>query len=39
MLAQQRNDLALEYFNKEKATWSEAQPFMDFLMQRYGLRP
>ncbi len=37
MLAQQRNDLALEYFNKEKATWSEAQPFMDFLLQRYGL--
>jgi hypothetical protein len=37
MLAQQRNELALEYLNKEKATWSEAQPFMDFLKQRYGL--
>lgn len=39
MLAQQRNDLALEYFYKEKSTWNEAQPFMDFLMKRYGLKP
>lgn len=37
MLGQGRYDLAREYFNKEKATWSEAQPFMDFLAQRYGL--
>jgi len=38
MLEEQQNELAVKYFNLEKQTWSESGSFMDFLMQRYGLK-
>jgi hypothetical protein len=38
MLTLDHNDLAKEYFQKEKDNWNESQPLMDFLLQRYHLK-
>ena len=38
MLTLNQNDVAKEYFQKEKVNWNESQPLMDFLLQRYKLK-
>jgi len=39
LLQEDRTDEARGYFQKEMQQWTESQAMVDFLMQRYGLKP
>ena len=38
LLAEERPVEAKVYFQKEQSTWRESAGYMDFLMQRYGIK-